>query len=320
MKKFLKENFKFILFIIMMILIVEIELPYAIEAPGGTLNLSQKIDKNYNKKNGSLNMLYVTEYKGNIVTVLLSKIIPTWDLHKINNDNLIKESSTDIYNRNKIMLQNSIDNATYVAYTKAGKKIDIVEKENIIIAKIKDNGLEIGDNILSIDGIIVENINTIKEHLNELDVGDIVNIKIKRKDKEKTISIALDKDKILGIMIITNYTFATDKDINIAFKSGVGGSSGGLILALGMYSELTGIDILKGRNVAGTGTIDFNGNIGQIDGIKYKIAGAVRNRMDLVLVSPYNYEEALKVVKENNYNIKIVKVSTFDEAVDYLTS
>ena len=66
MKKFLKENFKFLLFIALMIIVIEIELPYYIEAPGGTINLSKRIDNNYNKKNGSLNMLYVTEYKGNI--------------------------------------------------------------------------------------------------------------------------------------------------------------------------------------------------------------------------------------------------------------
>ena len=41
--------------------------------------------------------------------------------------------------------------------------------------------------------------------------------------------------------------------------------------------------------------------------------------MDILLVSPYNYEEAEKVIKDNNYNIELVKVSTFKEAVEYLT-
>ena len=109
------------------------------------------------------------------------------------------------------------------------------------------------------------------------------------------------------------------KEININFKNGEGGSSGGLILALGIYSEITNEDILKGRNIAGTGTIDIEGNIGEIDGIKYKIAGAVKDKMDVILVSPFNYEEAKKVVKENNYDIELVKVSTFEEAINYLT-
>lgn len=319
MKKFLKENLRFIIFMIILITVVNIELPYYIEAPGGTINLTKRIDENYKKENGSLNMLYVTEYKGNIVTVLLSKIIKSWDLFEISNQQVSNEDAHDIYVRNKVMLDNSINNATYVAYNYAGKNLTIKEIQNIVIATTKDNGLKIGDIILSIDDYEVENNKTIKEYLSSLNPGDKVNLKIKRNDKEETISITIDEDKLIGIMLITNYIYETPDDLNINFRSGEGGSSGGLVLALGIYSEITDTDILKGRNIAGTGTIDIDGTVGEIDGIKYKIAGAVRNKMDVVLVSPYNYEEAKQVVKDNNYNIEIVCVKTFEEAINYLT-
>ena len=301
-----------------MIAVFEIELPYYIEAPGGTINLSQRIDEHYNRKNGSLNMLYVTEYKGNIVTVLLSKVIKSWDLYEIKNQQVSNEDAHDIYVRNKVMLDNSIQNATFVAYNYAGKKINITGKENVIIATTKDNGIEIGDIVLTIDNQEVDDISTIKEYLKTKNVGDKIDIKIKRNKKEKHVEITLEEDKLLGIIMITNYTYDTEDDLNVAFKNGEGGSSGGLILTLGIYSEITGTDLLKGRNIAGTGTIDSAGNVGEIDGIKYKIAGAVRKHMDIVLVSPYNYDEAKRVVEENNYKIKIVKVSTFEEAVEYL--
>lgn len=319
MKKFFKENYKFLIFMLILITIVNVELPYYIEAPGGTINLSKRIDENYNKKNGSLNMLYVTEYKGNIVTVLLSKIIKSWDLYEISNQQISNEDANDIYIRNKVMLENSIENATLVAYKYANKNITIKEKQNIIIATTKDNGLKIGDIVLSVDNIPVENNTTIKEYLTTKNEGDNIKIKVKRNDEEKEISITLDQDKIIGIMLITNYIYETDEPLNINFRSGEGGSSGGLILSLGIYSEITGIDILKGRNIAGTGTIDAEGNVGEIDGIKYKIAGAVKNNMDVILVSPYNYEEAKEVIKEHNYDIELVCVKTFEEAIEYLT-
>ncbi len=319
MKKFFKENYKFLIFMLILITVVNVELPYYIEAPGGTINLSKRIDENYDKKNGSLNMLYVTEYKGNIVTVLLSKIIKSWDLYEISNQQISNEDANDIYLRNKVMLDNSIENATLVAYKYAGKQITIKEKQNIIIATTKDNGLKIGDIVLSVDSIPVENNTTIKDYLTTKNEGDIIKIKVKRKDEEKEISITLDKDKIIGIMLITNYIYETEEPLNINFRSGEGGSSGGLILSLGIYSEITGTDILKGRNIAGTGTIDAEGNVGEIDGIKYKIAGAVKNKMDVILVSPYNYEEAKKVIEEHNYNIELVCVKTFEEAINYLT-
>lgn len=319
MKKFFKENYKFLIFMLILITVVNVELPYYIEAPGGTINLSKRIDENYDKKNGSLNMLYVTEYKGNIVTVLLSKIIKSWDLYEISNQQISNEDANDIYLRNKVMLDNSIENATLVAYKYADKQITIKEKQNIIIATTKDNGLKIGDIVLSVDSIPVENNATIKDYLTTKNEGDIIKIKVKRNDEEKEISITLDKDKIIGIMLITNYIYETEEPLNINFRSGEGGSSGGLILSLGIYSEITGTDILKGRNIAGTGTIDAEGNVGEIDGIKYKIAGAVKNKMDVILVSPYNYEEAKKVIEEHNYNIELVCVKTFEEAINYLT-
>ena len=68
-KQFFKENLKQIIFLLIFIIVVNIELPYYIEAPGGTINLTERIKEDYNKKDGSLNMLYVTQYKGNVVTV-----------------------------------------------------------------------------------------------------------------------------------------------------------------------------------------------------------------------------------------------------------
>ena len=318
-KQYIKENYKQLIGLILLIIAVSIELPYYIEAPGGIINLSKRIDKHYDKKNGSLNMLYVTEYKGNIVTVLLSKIIPTWDLYKISNQQVSNENASDIYTRNKIMLDNSIDMATIAAYKQAGKNVNITSKQNIIIAVIKDNGFKIGDEIISIDNKEIENVKTIRDYLETVTPGTEITVKIKRNKKEKEITFSLDEDKLLGVMIATNYKYDLEEEPNIKFKSGEGGSSGGLILSLGIYSEITGVDILKGRNVAGTGTIDADGYVGEIDGVKYKIAGAVKNKMDIVLVSPYNYKEAKKVVEDNNYKIELVEVKTLEEAINYLT-
>ena len=318
-KQFIKYNYKSVIIMLIFIFVVNIEFPYYIEAPGGTINLSKRIDNNYNKKHGSLNMLYVTQYRGNLVTLVLGQIFPTWDIYEISNQQISNETSHEIYLRNKVMLDNSIQNATFVAYQEAGKEITIKDTKNIVIATTKENGIQIGDNIISVDNHKISNINELKSYLNSKNTGDEVKVLLERDNKEKTINITLDKDKILGVAMITNYEYELPEELNINFRNGEGGSSGGLILTLGIYSEITGIDILKGRNIAGTGTIDIEGNIGEIDGVKYKIAGAVKDKMDVVLVSPYNYEEAKKVVKENNYNIELVEVSTFKEAIEYLT-
>lgn len=319
MKTFFKENIKQIILMLLFIIVVNIQFPYYIEAPGGTINLTQRIDKNYNKKDGSLNMLYVTQYKGNIVTLLLGKIIPTWDINKISNQQISNETTEEIHLRNKVMLDNSIQNAIFVAYEHAGKEIEIKSKKNIVIAATKENGIEIGDILKSADNKEINNIVDLKKIIDTKNPGETIKLLIERNNKEKEINITLEEDKIIGIATVTNYEYDLPEELNLNFKSSEGGSSGGLVLTLGIYREITGIDILKGRHIAGTGTIDINGNIGEIDGIKYKIAGAVKDKMDIILVSPYNYEEAKKEIEEHNYNIELVKVSTFKEAIDYLT-
>ena len=145
----------------LLIVVVNIELPYYIEAPGGTINLTERINEDYNKKDGSLNMLYVTQYRGNVVTLLLGKIFPSWDIYEISNQQISNETSNEIYIRNKVMLDNSIQNATFVAYEHANIPITIKSKKNIVIATTKENGIEIGDfKILSLNEL--SNIETIQ--------------------------------------------------------------------------------------------------------------------------------------------------------------
>ena len=89
--------------------------------------------------------------------------------------------------------------------------------------------------------------------------------------------------------------------------------------AEGIYDSLIKEDLTKGLKIAGTGTIDENGLVGEIDGVKYKLIGAVDSGADLFLVpSGNNYKEAVKTKEEKGYKIKIIKIKTFDEAVKYL--
>ena len=163
----------------------------------------------------------------------------------------------------------------------------------------------------------------IKQTIEEKNVGDAINLKIKRNNKEQEVVAKIEKEenkKALGVMIVTNYNLKPEKEVKLKFKQSESGSSGGLMMSLSIYSAISGKDILKGRNIAGTGTIDMNGNVGEIGGIKYKIMGAVKNKMDVVLVPSANYKEAIKVKEAKNYKIKIVKVDTFMDAIDYLTT
>ena len=52
-------------------------------------------------------MLYVTEYDGTVLSLIMGKMIKSWDISKIENQRLLDESLDDIKVRNKVMLDNS---------------------------------------------------------------------------------------------------------------------------------------------------------------------------------------------------------------------
>ena len=322
-KQIIKEDKVFIITLVLIILLFNIHLPYYISIGGGTIDISNRIKTNDNKSiNGSLNLLYVSELEATVPTYLLSFLMKEWEVEKVSDQRLSNESTEEIYERNRIMLNNSIQNATFVAYNKAGKNIDIKDYKNYVIGTTKDLDIKIGDNITEVDGKKVNNIKEIKEIITSHEVGDTIDIKLLRENKEKTVSVKVNEEnnnKIIGIVVTTIYDYDLDPSIKLKFKKSESGSSGGLMLALSIYDMITDADLINGRKIAGTGTIDIDGNVGEIDGIKYKLMGAVKKKMDIVLVPKANYEEAIKEKKKNNYDIDIVSIEKFDDAIEYLS-
>jgi len=127
----------------------------------------------------------------------------------------------------------------------------------------------------------------------------------------------LDGKKSILIYAICNYDY--NNDIEFKFKASESGPSGGLMITLSIYEKYTKEDITKGKKIAGTGTIEMDGTVGEISGIKYKIIGASKSNVDVFFVPEANYKEAKKVVEENNYDINLVSVKTFKDAINYLT-
>lgn len=321
-KKFIKENYKIILLMILIILFFNIKLPYYILAPGGTINITNRVVmEDYKKEeNGSINMLYVSEYDGTPASLLMAKI-KNYDIESNKERQISNETIKEINKRNKIMRDNSLDIATMVAYTEAGKKINIKNRKNVVVATTIDNGLEIGDEIITVDNVKCEEVADIKKQINSKEENDIITFKILREKKEKEIKskVLLEgTNKIVGAVIITEYDYEINPKIDIKFKNSESGASGGLMLALTIYNAITEDDIIKGRTIAGTGTISLDGTVGEIDGIKYKIMGAAKNKVDIVFVPSANYEEAIMTKNKYKYNLEIVRVDTFKEAIEYL--
>lgn len=321
-KNFIKENYKFIIVLILIVLFCTIKLPYYIMTTGGTINITDRVEMDgYQKEDkGSINMLYVSEYDATPFSYLLAKLRGE-EINSNKERQISNESVEEINERNKIMRDNSLDIAVLVAYQEAGKYINIKSKKNIVMAKTTDNNFEVGDIILTVNDKACDEVNDIKEIINNSEENDIIKFKVLRNEKELEIEnkvVLEDNRKVVGVVIVTDYEYDLDPKIDIKFKNSESGSSGGLMLTLTIYNAVSSEDLIKGRNIAGTGTINTDGTVGEIDGIRYKIMGAAKNNMDIVFVPSSNYEDAINTKNKYNYDLEIIKVDTFNEVLEYL--
>jgi PDZ domain-containing protein len=140
-------------------------------------------------------------------------------------------------------------------------------------------------------------------------------------DKEAKLDMtsSQDKAKIVALEYIQNNypELATvDSELITLDVKNTGGPSGGMIFTLGVIEELTPQDLLRGRKVAGTGTIDVSGKVGPIGGIDEKLIAAQRVGVTVFLAPRSNCSEIRSIPK----GITVFAISTIDDAVKALSA
>jgi PDZ domain-containing protein len=181
--------------------------------------------------------------------------------------------------------------------------------------------LEPGDRILLVDGDKINEIEEIRGAYSDKKIGDVIDIEVERvingESRNVLESVRLVSNQELGadpnrpaigILVGTTAKFPVDIDFNIR---GVGGPSAGLIFAVGVVEKLTPEDLLRGRQIAGTGSIDPNGRVGAIGGIEEKMIGASRKGATIFLAPRENCPDIKHVPK----GLKVIPVSTLSEAI-----
>lgn len=322
MKKTIKNNLPFIIFLIVLYFLLSFKLPYYIDTSGGLIDLKDryKIDNEYKIK-GSINMTYVSEYRATPITFIMSKFNNNLDLYK-RNDVMPSNVTEDEYNfYGEKSLKEGSDNAIITAYKKALKKYKIINDKEYVTYIFEDakTNLKIKDQIIKIDGITINKKKDIYDIIKDKNVNDKINLTvINNKIEYNRYAYILD-GKIIGIIVSSDRKIETYPKIKSNFEDNEYGSSGGLLTTLSIYSKLLDYDITGGRKISGTGTIDEEGNVGEIDGVKYKLKGAVKEKADVFFApSGDNYKEAIKIKNKYNYKIDVVEVKTFDDLVEYL--
>ncbi|WP_195331990.1 SepM family pheromone-processing serine protease [Weissella cibaria] len=328
---------------ILMLLVLVCPLPLYAETPGEADDLSHyiKVDGKKPKLDGQFMITAVYMSQVNGIGAIMAWLDPTASLmtsYEANGGG----SSADNVAINKIYMDSAVNEAKATAYKAA--KIPYKRSFNgIYVMAVQDNSnfkkaLKVGDTITSVDNHHFKSAKGFQDYIRSNKVGSKLTISYERNKKAKQAtgkSVALAGTKKLpgiGIALTDDVSVSSARKVS-ANMGDIGGPSGGLMFSLEMYDALSNQNLAAGRKIAGTGTIDKDGNVGEIGGIDKKVivaheAGAkiffapylkpTKSNLALESDGLTNYQLAVKTAKKYAPNMKIVPVKTFTEAVNYL--
>jgi PDZ domain-containing protein len=149
-----------------------------------------------------------------------------------------------------------------------------------------------GDYLLAVGAVEVATYEELREQI-QLNGGEPVEIKVVRDGKPMSFELIpeqKDDSWVIGAMVGYVYDFPVDIELQLG---DVGGPSGGLIFALGIYDVLTEGSLASNTHIAGTGTISSDGKVGPIGGIELKLIAAKNAGAKLFLAPEGNCSEVI---------------------------
>ncbi|HZH61914.1 MAG TPA: SepM family pheromone-processing serine protease [Metabacillus sp.] len=312
-----------------------IKLPFYITQPGMASELESiiKVENGFEDEEGSFSLTTVRFGRANPLTYMWAKLNEFYYIHPLEEIKREDESDKEYMNRQLHMMEISQESAISVAYQKANKKVEYTFHGIYVDGVIKDmpaaSVLEVGDRIYKVDSIELQTAEEFIEYVGTKKEGDQVNIMFDREGKQDEAQITLapfpdQPEKVgLGISLVTDRQMDVEPEIELQTEE-IGGPSAGLMMSLEIYNQLTEGDLTRGYQIAGTGTINAEGEVGPIGGISQKIVAADKEGIDIFLApngngNPIsNYKEAVETGKKIGTEMKIIPIDSFDEAVEYL--
>ncbi len=218
------------------------------------------------------------------------------------------------------MMVDSQHEATAAALTELGYDVGAtLSVYSVIDGAAAEGILEQGDLIIEANGEDLTDVSTLRSVINEGE-GAPVELLIERDGEQQTVEVTPqettdddgEKSWILGVNLTTDYDFPIDVTIQL---NNVGGPSAGMMFALGIIDTLTPGELNGGEQVAGTGTITADGEVGPIGGIRQKMWGAVDAGARWFLAPEANCGE---VVGHIPGDLRVFSVEDLDDALAVL--
>jgi PDZ domain-containing protein len=222
------------------------------------------------------------------------------------------------------MLDDSEATAITVGLRLAGYQTQMIGKGVQVVGILPGshaNGLlKLGDIITGLNGTPIQTTSDLIEQVQAQSASGSVRLQIERNQTQMEVTVLLmapssgDSPKI-GISITSaGFDYKTPFPISIVTQKINGGPSAGLMFTLTVYNMLTPDDLTRGLRIAGTGTINLDGTVGPIGGVKQKVAAAEQVGAVYFLCPVDNYADAVLAAK----SIKVIKIATAGQAIQFL--
>lgn len=330
---------------ILVLLGVLLPLPYYVEMPGTTENVGRmvKVDQTplapKNEK-GSLNLTTVSMMRATGASLVYAALTDFTDVYS-KKDMMGNQSDADYNRMNAFYMASAQNAAIYEAFKLADKSFELnyegVYVLDVMAKSTFNDVLHIADTVTGVNGQRFKSSEALMTYIKAQKIGAQISVQYTNEAGQaksadgQTIKLADGKAGI-GITLVDHTTVKSSPAVTID-AGAIGGPSAGMMFTLEIYAQLTGQDLTRGREIAGTGTIEKDGKIGRIGGIDKKIATASQNGAEIFLapdddITPEikkaepgvksNYQEAVAAAKKLKTKMKIVPVKTVQEALDYL--
>ncbi len=187
--------------------------------------------------------------------------------------------------------------------------------------------LDPGDRILEMDGHAIDGVEDLGPILDGRLPGDIVKMTIERPEVGKVeveVELTVSPDEP-DRTIIGFYPFDTRRVVlpfELDINTGqIGGPSAGLAFTLALIDELTEGELTGGARVAVTGTIQLDGTVGAIGGLRQKASAVAQAGIAVFIVPAEQGEEDIAAARlAGGPGLRIIAVHTLEEAIEALVS
>ena len=189
--------------------------------------------------------------------------------------------------------------------------------QHVVIAQVAKDApsaalLKAGDEVKAVDGKPVTGTQGLRDAITAHQAGDTVRLTLLRGGKSLDVPVrtrATGGRTTVGVFLGVRFDFPVKVKINVG---DIGGPSAGTMFALGLYDTLTPGALTGGKQIAGTGTMDFDTEkVGPIGGIRQKLAGAREGGARWFLAPASNCDEVVGHVPDG---LRVVRVATFTQA------